>query len=75
MLDAAEQGLLVPTIARRTSAGAYCKEERSMSPRVVEGIYENLPCREHTVTHIGKAGMSNCVRISPPLKKPFALME
>lgn len=27
------------------------------------------------MTHICKTGMSNCVLISPPLKKPFGLVE
>lgn len=34
-----------------------------------------MPRREHTVTHICKTGMSNCVLISPPLKKPFGLVK
>lgn len=76
MVDAAEQELLESGVARRISADAYCKgEERSVSLCIVEETHENMPRREHTVTHICKTGMSNCVLISPPLKKPFGLVK
>lgn len=46
-----------------------------MSLCIIEEILKNMPRREHTVTHICKPGMSNCVLISPPLKKPFGSVE